>query len=357
MEYYDWNKTLSYDADVTMVVGARGIGKTYGLRLQFIRDYLNNGTRFCELTRHSKQLSDFTNSYFTRIEENHEFELLYRTTTKNAYIAKPLTRKQKNKSEKPKWELCGYFGAMTAAQEMKKWTFSKVKRILLDEAIIDKRIDKFHRYLNNEYAILANIVDSVSRERPDTEFSARPHLYLLGNACDLLNPYFMVYEVGEEPKEGYSWHGKKTMLLHYIKDAEYAQKKNVDTVAGRMLNNTLDGLVSSANEFLRQSQDFVFKKPKWAKFQMGLVYQNKKYGIWVDEQNGYYYITRKIPNNTNKPIFSLTIEDNKINYIAAKKAEVALKNFVELYYLGIVRYEDTMVKTEFYDILALFGVR
>ena len=38
LEFYNWQKTLSYNADVTMVIGARGIGKTYGLRLQFIRD-------------------------------------------------------------------------------------------------------------------------------------------------------------------------------------------------------------------------------------------------------------------------------------------------------------------------------
>ena len=51
-KYYDWNKTLAYDADVTMVVGARGIGKTYGVRLQCIMDYIKNGFRFVELVRY-----------------------------------------------------------------------------------------------------------------------------------------------------------------------------------------------------------------------------------------------------------------------------------------------------------------
>lgn len=350
MKYYDWNATLSYDADVTMVVGARGIGKTYGLRLQFIRDYIKDGFKFTELTRHQKQLPDFTSSYFHRIIENDEFsDYVFKTTQRLAFIAE--------KAEKPKWEVCGYFGAMTAAQDMKKQTFSKVKRILLDEAIIDKRIDRFHRYLPNEYSILANIVDSVSRERPDTEYSLRPHVYLLGNACDLLNPYFAIYKIGEEPHEGYSWHAGKTMLLHYIKDAEYAEAKNKDTVAGRMLDNTLDGLVASSNEFLRQSNDFVLEKPKNARFQMGIVFQEKQYGIWVDDIEGYYYVNRKIPNNTTCPIFALTASDNKVNYIAAKKAETALKGFTELYYLGIVRYETALIKTEFIEILNLFGVR
>ena len=49
--------------------------------------------------------------------------------------------------EKPEWHLIGYFGALTEAQAMKKRTYSKVKRILLDEAVIDKRLDRFHNYL------------------------------------------------------------------------------------------------------------------------------------------------------------------------------------------------------------------
>ena len=350
MNYYDWNQTLSYDADVTMVVGARGIGKTYGLRLQFIRDFLKDGSRFVELTRHQKQLSDFTASYFTRMIENDEFpDYIFKTTTKFAYIAE--------RDEKPKWQICGYFGAMTAAQDMKKQTFSKVKRILLDEAIIDKRIDRYHRYLSNEFSVLANIVDSVSRERPDTEHSERPRVYLLGNACDLLNPYFGIYRIGEEPKVGYSWHANKTMLLHYVKDFEYAEAKNAETVAGRMLDNTLDGLVASSNEFLRQSNDFVFEKPKHARFQMGIVYQERQYGVWVDEKEGYYYVNRKIPKNTNSPVFALTASDNRVNYIAARKAEVALRGFTELYYLGIIRYETASLKEEFTEVLNLFGVR
>jgi len=243
------------------------------------------------------------------------------------------------------------------AQDMKKQTFSNVKRISLDEAVIDKRIDRYHRYLANEYSVLANIVDSVSRERPDTDYNDRPHVYLLGNACDLLNPYFGVYGIGEEPIEGYSWHAGKTMLLHYMKDVEYSQAKASETVAGRMLDNTLDGLIANANEFLGLSQDYVFKKPKRAKFSFGLIYLEKEFGVWVDEQEGYYYVNRNIPKNTQRPVYALTASDNRINYIAARKAEVTLKNFTELYYMGILRYETATVKGEFLEVLNLFGVR
>ena len=350
LKYYDWNKTLSYDADVTMVVGARGVGKTYGLRLQFIKDYISRGTRFCDLVRHAKQLSNFTNGYFSRIIENDEFsDYLFKTTKTKAFIAE--------KAEKPNWECFGYFGAMTMAQDMKKQTFSNVRRISLDEAIIDKRIDRYHRYLTNEFSVLANIVDSVSRERPGDDFNKRPHVYLLGNSCDLLNPYFGVYRIGEEPIEGYSWHAGKTMLLHYMKDVEYSQAKASRTVAGRMLDNTLDGMIANANEFLALSNDFVYKKPKRAKFSFGVVYLEKQFGIWVDEKEGYYYVNGNIPKGTKRTVFALTSSDNKVNYIAARKAEDTLRNFTELYYMGILRYETATIKAEFTEVLNLFGVR
>lgn len=351
-EYYDWNKTLSYDADVTMVIGARGIGKTYGLRLQFIRDWIKDGSRFVELTRHKNELSDFSATYFNRIIENEEFpNYLFKTTPRYAYIAlKP------KKDKKPKWQLIGYFGALTEAQAMKKRTYSKVKRMLLDEAVIDKRLDRFHNYLPNEYGILANILDSVSRERAETKHSDRVRVYLLGNACDLLNVYFGAYSINTEPKEGYSWHKGKTMLLHYVKDVEYGKQKTKNTVAGRMLADTLDEKVSSGNEFLRMSNDFVFKKPKNAKFHFGVVYSDLKFGIWADYKEGYYYVTDKIPKNAN-PIYALTASDNKVNYIMAKRAEGVLRNFVDLYYIGIIRYETPYLKERFIEVLNLFGVR
>lgn len=352
-DFYDWNKTLSYDADVTMVVGARGIGKTYGLRLQFIRDYINGGYRFVELVRHKNELSDFTSTYFNRIDENDEFkDYVFRTDARHAFIAK----KPKEKDEKPKWELCGYFGALTMAQQMKKWTFSNVRRILLDEAIIDKRLDNYHRYLPNEFGILANILDSVSRERSETEYSKRTRVYLLGNSVDLLNPYFAAYNINNIPKEGYSWHKKKTMLLHYVKDAEYSKAKTSETVAGRMLQDTADELIASANEFLMGTPDYVFKKPKWAKFYFGIVYQNEKFGVWIDSREGYYYVNQNIPKNAS-PIFALTASDNRVNYIAARRMESVLKGFTEMYYMGIVRYETVIIKDKFIEVLKLFGVR
>lgn len=348
--FYDWNKTLAYDADVTMVVGSRGIGKTYGIRLQGIRDNINNDYTFVELVRHKTELSTVANGYFDRIESNKEFPgKIFKTDNNIGLIAdKP------QGDEKPDWKLLCYFLAMSQHQQIKKRTFNKVKRIILDEAILDKR-DRYHHYLPREFTILASIVDTVSRERADVN-GIKPRVYLLGNALDVMNPYFMNYNIGI-PKRGYSWHKNKTMILHYAEDAEYSKAKTTNTVAGRMLAGTEEGGIANQNNFAKLNDDFIMQKTKAAKFTFGVMYNGTKFGIWTDWQNGYYFVTEKIPNNTEKPVFTITLDDNRFNYIAARRAETMLQGFTEMHYVGCIRYESIMLREKFKDILNLFGVR
>lgn len=348
-KYYDWEKTLSYDADVTMVIGARGFGKTYGLRKQCIRDYINNGFRFAEIVRYKAELSSVAAGYFNRLENLKEFEgWIFKTDAHRAYIAK------EPEDGKPKWDVIGYFIAMTEAQKSKKQTFNQVKRIILDEAVLE-RSDRYHNYLVNEHVLLANIVDTISRERADTK-SLRPRVYLLGNACDFGNPYFAAYGVTSDLKFGYRWFKNKTFLLHYVDSGEYGKKKLEGTVAGRMMQGTNEAKVAAGNEFIGMSADFVEKKPKRARFNFGVRYNGTLYGVWIDWQEGLYYVTDYVPNNAN-PIYYLSNDQAKVNYIAAKRTSKVFQVFSEAYYMSLIRYESVDVKRNFLEVLNMFGVR
>lgn len=350
--FYDWERTLSYDADVTMVIGARGIGKTFGLRLQCVRDFLRNGSRFCEVTRYKNEVSGVSDGYFNRIGQQGEFShLLFRTDSRYAYVAE----RPDKEGGKPTWRLLGYFVALSDGQRLKKRTFDKVRRIIFDEAILE-RSDRWHRYLPNEFGALANLVDTVSRERADT-VSTRPRVYLLGNACDLANPYFAAYHVGTDIRFGYRWYAHKTFLLHYVDPEGYSTEKAVGTVAGRMLANTQSGKVALNNEFVRVNREFVRKKPSTAKFDFGIVCNGLSYGIWLDRREGYYYVTGSIPRNTGRPVYSLTRDDASINYVAARSLGADMRYVADMFYYGLLRYESEELMMHFGDVLQLFGVR
>lgn len=353
--YYDWQKTLSYDADLTVVTGARGIGKTYGIRAQSIRDYIKRGLRFVEVTRYAEQLkgdSSIQNGYFDRLQLDPEFAgWLFQTKGVRAYIArKPVD------DAKPEWQCIGYFVALTQANKLKQRTFLNVRNIIFDEAILDPMLSQYQRYLTGEFELLMNIVDTVSREHPDSD-SVKPRIFCLGNAVDLLNPYFIAMGVGDKPEFGYHWYKGKTMLLHYPDPGEYADAKASQTVAGRLLaNSDTASDTNIRNIFIRHDDGFFKHKPKNARFAFGIHYKRKHYGIWLDASEGYYYVNSQIPNNA-EPVYSLTADDARPNYIAAKRMQRSLKGFTELYYMGVVRYENEAIRQGFIEALSLFGVR
>lgn len=357
-KYYDWHTTLSYNADVTMVVGARGIGKTYGLRKQCILDFLKHGWRFVEIVRYKKELSSVSDGYFSKLAHDEAFKkYVFRTDARYMYIADNVEgeKDEKGRQVKTQWMVCGYFAALTEAQMQKKRTYDNVRRLIFDEAILE-RSDRYHRYLLNEFATLANLVDTVSRERADT-VGVQPRLYLLGNALDIANPYFARYKVGTDLQYGFRWYDHKTFLLHYVKDDEYAAEKMAGTVAGRMLAMSGDAGIASSNEFQMVSDEFVYPKPKRAKFSFGIVLNGKRYGIWNDLSEGYVHVTGSIPNGMDKRTFTLTMADSRTNYMMATRLSKVMQSFQQYYWAGIVFYESVQVKADFQEVLNLLGVR
>ncbi len=100
--YYDRLKTLILprNADVNMIIGARGLGKTYGVRKYMIEDYLKNGYCFVEVTRFREENNDVAANYFSRIVQDDIFpDYEFRTTNKIAEIRRKKTGKKKTRGK------------------------------------------------------------------------------------------------------------------------------------------------------------------------------------------------------------------------------------------------------------------
>lgn len=346
IDFYDWGRTLSYAADVTMVITSRGRGKTYGLRKFAISDFIKNGTTFVEVCRYKNELKDITRGYFDKVEN--EFQnFIFKTDKSRGYISeKPAD------GEKPTWRVICYFIALTDAQNAKKRTYNNVRSIIMDEAILDRR-DVFRRYLSDEYTRIANVVDTTTRERPGS--TMRPHVYLLANACDLLNPYFEAFGIDRIPEYGYQWYNHKNVLLHYEEPGYYAIEKADNTVAGRMITATREGTISIENTFSEPGLTLIETKPTRARYELGIVYRGHNIGVWADYQEGYLYITNKIPNNATN-VFYITREDASINALAARRATPALRSLAEAHYANIIRFETARIREYFLDALRIFGL-
>ena len=367
-ERVPWNKILSYDADITMIADSRGRGKTFGMREQFLRDFVNNQKCFVQIVRHESRISQIANGYFDALyklnddgactsEVARTNKLVFKRKGHD-FLAQPVPQDADTAKWKPKqgaWERMGYFVSLSKAQDYKEMTFANVRRLCLDEALIQNP-NGHHNYLPLEFDQLISVVDTCTREQPGSK-QHKPNVYLLSNACSIVNPYFQHYGITSLPPDGFSWWGNKTFLLYVGNDAEYASAKAADTVAGRMSENTVTAAMANDNQFVTARTGLIRKKTSAARFNFGIVCNGQKYGVWLDLSEGLYFVNSKIPEHS-KLVYALTTADNAVNYIVARRSEPIIQNLVEMYSLGLVRFSTPVIRERCEnEVFRMYGMR
>lgn len=359
--HYDWNEMFTYNPDVAMVVGGRDIGKTFGLREQFIRDYINHGERFCGVCRYEKDIPTISEDYLKAVSLDTEDAKIRKWFDEN----KPVFRMQKGalkvgsrkESDKIKeWDTIGYFAHMSVKQASKERTFLKVRRFVVDEAIMDPEDLRFRRYLRDEWGRLQNIVKSATKVG---QHRTEPNIYLLGNSVDLLNPWFEEFGINDIPPFGKRWLLGGLVLLDYVDQDEYMTRNMQEggTLASRMLDHRAkDSAVLFGNRFATDTKEFIEKRTRGARYECAYIYRDKIYGVWTDWARGISYVTNKCVKGAGC-VYAMTTQDNKVNYIAAKQARKSLMEFADRYGLGIVRFESVALREGFVRLLRDFGIK
>lgn len=349
-KFYRWDRTFSRqtgdDGEICLVVGGKNIGKTFGLRLQCVYDYFTRKVPFCEICRTKAERDDIENGYFDKLQKDGFYtDYSFKVEKHCAYV-------NIGTEDEADWQLIAYFVALSAFQQEKKRTYSKPYRFIFDEAIIDTK-DRYHSYLRDEFLILANLLDTISRQQPGSDY--RYKCYLLGNACDMTAPYFRYLGIDRIPTFGYHWYNDRHTLLHYVEPWD-AQERREKTLVGRMLSNTDEGRMMFDNVFENTTGGEISKKPSNAKFAYALVFNKARFAIWIDYKHGLFYVNEHIPKDKAKSTYTLTKRDGCIDYGKLRRVDSLLEILKETYYIGGLRYSSAYVRESFHELLGYLGV-
>lgn len=354
LRYYDWDKTLSYDARIYMVVGAKGIGKTYGIRKKLMRWFDRRGERFLEIYRTQEERKNGQDEWAAKLLAGHDVPEGYAYESKRRRLVRHRVDEDGQKVKGAQDDTCGYFVAMSELQSAKRGTYDAgTNNVLLDEAIIDRQLDRTHRYRPNEWQLLTNLIDSVLREERGD--SRRTRLFLLANAVDLVNPYFQAAGITHVPEFGYHWALNKNMLIHYVPDdGSYASAKD-DSLSHIMMSAVDSKRMGIAGEFVDGRNKYVCeKRPRCTRYLFGMKFEGCTYGVW-ETWDGYVYVDSREVEGVR--CFALTADDGSPSLVQARRATPQLKMMGELYYAGQLRYESEAVRRQFLRAMASFGVR
>lgn len=353
MTFYDWQATFSRqtgtNGEICLVLGAKDIGKTFGLRLACLQRFFKHGELFVEICRTKEECKAVSAGYFDKLQNEGFFaDHVFKVEGNCGYAAVKPPEGEKVRD----WKLCCYFVSLTTFQQEKKRTYVKPKRFIFDEAVIDSK-DRYHRYLKDEFLILANLLDSISRQQPGDGYSYK--LYILGNAVDMTCPYLRHLGINKIPSFGYSYYRNKTVLLHYVEPWD-AQERKAMTLVGRMLEGDAESAVIFDNVFHDTTGNEIKRKTSNAKYKYALKWGKTVFAIWADFDKALWFITSKVPKDATN-IYTLTKSDSSVNYQMVQKASPLAKMLVDIYYIGGLRYESASLREAFFEVLSFLGVK
>ena len=157
--YFNSNKILSYNAFLNIIIGERGVGKTYGISKFVTNQFLKNKHQFAYIRRYKSDLKQSVPTFYNALKNNNEF--------KNHNLFSEHNKFYVDNQES------GYAMTLSTAQDLKSSNFDKVKYIIFDEFIIDEGQKKY--YLKNEVMIFLNLIETIARMRDVV-------IFMLGNA-------------------------------------------------------------------------------------------------------------------------------------------------------------------------------
>ena len=186
--FWNINDPLSYNCLFNFIVGARGVGKTYGTLKYCIEQYLKhkkNGEvwQFFYIRRYDTELEKLTKARGGRLFNAVEKEFpthKFKVESNVLYIDD---------------EVCGYAQAVSTGRKLKSDAFPDVKFIIFDEFIIAK--GSTDRYLSDEITSFLELYETIARLR-------FVPVFFLSNALSIGNPYFDYFRLNSPTNKNHN---------------------------------------------------------------------------------------------------------------------------------------------------------
>lgn len=330
--YYNYNKVISYNALLNILIGSRGVGKTFGASELVVKDFIKNGNEFVYLRRYKTELSKSMSKFFKALIQENKFPDDKLDVKGNTFYIND--------------NVAGYGVTLSTAQQLKSSNFPKVKTIIFDEFLIES--GQGH-YLKNEVDIFLGLIETISRMR-------NVRVFMLANAVTEANPYFLYFDLTLPYNNDIRTFKDGLILLQYMNNPEYIEAKK-KTRFGKLVSGTDYEDYAINNNFADNNSMFIEHKSGNSKFSFSFIYKDNRYGVWIDFNNSKIYVSNDFIENGF--VFATTTDDHKPNtllYSIAKNYN-CWNVFIKNYKLGNVYFENNKIKNLCKDIIKNFVVR
>lgn len=347
-DYYDYARVLSYHAPWTFIIGARGLGKTYGAKKLVISDWIKRRWQFIYLRRTAEEQKN-KGTFFNDIADRYpELEFRINGNQAECHWTDDRDAKENAKGEKrPVWHIMGYFIALSQAGQVKSVAYPKVRTIIFDEIFPDNM-----RYLSGEVTALEEFYNTVDR------WHDRVRLLMCSNAVSLANPYFAKFNINVTPQMddrtqyqrycgGFIMveladYGGFSAKVAQSRFGQFLQKYDEDYAAYAIRNTFRDDGNALISDISGAGYVMTIRSQEYGDFSLYQV---------LDKTAGetIWQITRKTPKSPRWFTYDYRLVDS--DCIMLTRADDLTKKIMAAYRVGRVRFDAPQVKSEFSMLL------
>jgi hypothetical protein len=307
--FYNYRPILSHNGTYNFIVGARGLGKTWGAKRQAITNAIKKGEQFIYLRRYHTELSTRSTFFADIADQFPDYE--FRVSGEYAQM----TKAGQDDDKKKKWVTIGFFIALSKAQSKKSVAYPNVTMILFDEFIIEK--GAIH-YLPQEAKAFNDFYSTVDRWRDKTR------VFFLANSLSIMNPYFLEYDI--RPARGEEWiKSHEGFIVAHFPNSEAFAADVYKTRFGKFIKATDYADYSVGSQFADNNDALIAPKTPEAKYSYTLETKTGVFSVWIDVSNWTYYIQEKrpkqeffwtmLPERMSEDKLLVTYSDKSIQYV------------------------------------------
>ena len=358
--FYNWREIDGYNAPITIVIGQRGLGKTFGKVFQSFEQFVERGFRFVYVVETLDDVKTLSQNkgerFFAGVKEyletqtSNRMKKLYNALFESEIdegetdLVSDAKEKVLGGTIKIGKETAGYLIALNSFGNLKRNNFIGIKNIIIDE-FIPEQIDIRHLQAPRK---VASVIQTIAR-RKDVK------VYMLGNSIRLDDILLVRLKIDNmKPGEIRKIKDKHGLLLvaHYVDPKKYAKftQEASKSVSGRL--STLLGEDSlEKNEFKGQIGEelLIPEKPKRSHLLFCLHGAVDSVRVNVSQDYSEYYILTDYGRNTKRRYcFNDKFVSNIIQYRPEWK-DVLMQKFTS----GQMKFESPVIFMLFKSLMNL----
>ena len=359
-DHYTLTRIKKEKADINIIVGERGNGKTYAVQEMCIDNFLRDGSqcfilrRWMEDVKPSNAMNFWDGKHLAKLHEKSGGRFRNIILKANRYIA--VNYDDKGKPIINEENTIGFVWDLNEAERLKGQSFPFVKDIVFEEFISLSQLG----YLPDEVTFFLNILSTIIRDRTDVK------IWMLGNTVNPYNPYFKHYGIkGLELEQGTIWtkYDSETGCKLAV---EFCEKRRKGSLYGTSAKYFAFGTADGSRDMILTGQwqlpDYPVKKyrPAFSRIRMVIRFDDKlmSFHLMIDDHaRSYLYVKMEnMKMHIPEECIVLDLEPSmKRNYYTAfqnlpvneeNKMIAALLSNKKIY------FDDRMTGAYFYNFLA-----